>query len=202
MKTAHKKKAHSLKKAAESLFHRYGYNRTTLTLIAEEAGVSANELNRIYSTKRELFLNLYMDEKKVIRNKLSRIIGEGNYTHKQDAANTLLKVFWQIEKNKFLKMIYVFGDFPVQYCLQHADVLGVDPLYGHSSLLEQFLVQFQKAKSTRTGNPAHLADAFRSFFHLVMQRKGKEKHLKKEDTLMVEIFMNGLIEYKNKQRNG
>ena len=195
MKTAQKKKAHSLKKAAVLLFHRYGYNRTTLTLIAEETGVSANELSRIYSTKKELFLNLYVDEKKVIRKKLSRIIGEGNHTHKQDTVKTLLKIFWQIERNKFLKMIYIFGDFPVHYCLKHTDVLGIDPLYGHSSLLEQFLVQFQKAESTRTGNPAQLADAFRNFFHLVMQKKGKKQHSRKEDTLMVEIFMNGLVEH-------
>ena len=102
-KTTQKKKAHSLKKAAVSLFHRYGYNRTTLALIAEEAGVSANELNRIYSTKKELFLNLYVDEKKVIRKKLNRIIGEGSHTYKKDAAKTLLKIFWQIEKNKFCR---------------------------------------------------------------------------------------------------
>ncbi len=115
---------------------------------------------------------------------------------KQGAAKTLLKIFWQIERNKFLKMIYIFGDFPVHYCLQHADVLGIDPLYEHSSLLEQFLVQFQKAESTRTGSPAHLADAFRNFFHLVLQKKEKRQHSKKEDTLMGEIFMNGLVEHK------
>ncbi len=175
------------------LFRNYGFCSTTYKLIAGEANVSGYMLRRYCPTQKEIFRSLFEDEKNKVRKRLTQRINTTDCSDRSSVSGTLHSLFLQIEKSSFLRMMYMFGDFPVHYCLREAHDHNLDPLTGHASILERFLVQCQKAGTIRSGDPIVLADAFRNIFHILLLKRSDHARLKKEDRVMIDIFVDGLM---------
>jgi AcrR family transcriptional regulator len=193
MSNYHKKERETVLNTGRILFRTYGFRRTTYNLIADEANVSRYVLRRYFPLKKEIFRNLFEDEKDKVRKRLKKLINTTDFSDRSSVSGTFRSLCRQIENSSFLRMIYMFGDFPVQYCLRESHGHNVDSLTGPASILEKFLIQCQKEKTIRSGDTVVLADAFRNIFHILLQKRSDHARLKKEDRIMIDIFVDGMM---------
>jgi TetR/AcrR family transcriptional regulator len=62
--------------AAEKVFHSVGFKGTRTTAIAEEAGISRTMLHYYYSTKEELFQEVFKNTLGIVFSHLNRLMGQ------------------------------------------------------------------------------------------------------------------------------
>ena len=191
MKASFHKKRRAVLRIAFDKFGESGYNKTTVSEIADAAGLSPAALKRIFRTKREAFRAVYEEEKQKIRKKLEKLFSETDRRRRENVSETLRGLFHFIRRSNFLTMIYTFGDFPVRYCLQDFEQTGNDPLAGQSSLLQQFIVECQDTRVIRRGDAALLTHAFRGLFHLLLLERSLLD--KESDAVIIDIFIDGLL---------
>ena len=193
MRNSHKKEIEAVLNTGRILFRHYGFRRTTYNLIADEANVSRYVLRKYFASKKAIFRSLFEDEKDKVRKKLVKLINTTEFSDRSSVSGTLRSLFRQIENSSFLRMIYVFGDFPVQYCIPETRDQNVDSLTVPASILERFLIHCQKEKTIRSGDPEVLADAFRNIIHILLQKRSDHERLEKEDRIMIDIFVDGMM---------
>jgi len=78
-KTSGKTTAESLKEAATTLFGKYGYEGTSVRLIAKQAGVTAGQITANFGSKENLFNEIVMDIYLLTCKQYDPVIGEYTY---------------------------------------------------------------------------------------------------------------------------
>lgn len=182
----------NIQKAALIKFKEFGYNKTTLSAIADEAQLKRSALKKSFKSKKEIFRSLFEDEKQFVLDELSGRLSGIDCSSTEKVSAGLQELFFFIRENEFLSMVYKFGDFPVEYCLQDDNLNSHDPLAGQSSLLEKFILDCQKADVMRQGNSSVLTIVVRSIFHFLLIERAKLPN-ELYDRKFVEIFVDGLL---------
>ena len=180
-------------KIAFEKFRKKGYTRTYLSEIAADAGLSMRAVKRIYAAKKNIFRALFDKEKAEVYTKLNKLFSHTDITQKSDVAEAFRRLFKTVLKNNFLNMIFTFGDFPVAYCLEDFRQNGKDMLIGQSSLLEKFITDCQETGVVRPGDAAGITHALRSLLHVFLHEQLTFAKTEGVDTLLMDIFINGLI---------
>ena len=175
--------------AARKLFLRNGYDKTTLKEIAADAGLSCRTIYSQFPSKRELFCTVYEDEKHAVRRALLRLFNAAVCSDIESVKNTFFRLFQFVQKREFLSTLYSFGDFPVAYCIDKTSREDTDPLTGHTSLLEGFIVSCQKAGTVRSGNPVEITQAVRALLHLILLDRVRRDS---SAGSIIRIFIDGL----------
>lgn len=67
-------KKHCLLQSAHQVFREHGYKDTNISEIAKRAGIAVGSFYKYYSSKEEIFLEIYVQENNAVRNDMIRQI--------------------------------------------------------------------------------------------------------------------------------
>ncbi len=179
-------------KSAFNLFCLSGYRNVTLNDIANEAGVQQKQLKSIFSSKRNIFLTMFDAECKSSQKKLENVFKQEKI-NREVAADSFRKVFQYTANSKFLEMIYKFNDFPVEYYLLRNNLDDGETLIGKNTLLENYIEKCKASGIIRDDDTRAIADSFRNLVFLFLQDKRYLRNSKKTDSLLIDIFIEGLL---------
>lgn len=153
-KSTNKTTAELLKEAATVLFGKYGYEGTSVRLIAANAGVSAGQITKLFGSKENLFNEIVMDIYSSACKDYEPIIGEYEYL-KRAGLCTEEAVWGLIERIIDMQISFTFD----QERTNRTQIIKVQTLNHEMMRTSARLVSLTKDKIENT-----LAELFREVF--------------------------------------
>lgn len=160
VRTSDKTAAELLKEAATTLFGKYGYEGTSVRMIAQKAGLSAGQITANFGSKENLFNEIVMDVYTSACKDYDPIIGEYEYL-KREGRCTQEDVWRLIEKIVDMQISFTLE----RDCVNRVQIMKIQSLNDENMRTSARLVQLTKNKIETTMADL-LHEVFRQKRHL------------------------------------